>query len=812
MPETNQAKTDTTLARQVLEWYESLPAEEKIKALQDPDTAAVIRFARENPDIGSPLKDEPSTVNLTNEPPAAAPEPTTRVDTLTRRMLTALSGGLGGALEGFVSGGPSGALIGGGIGAGLGALLPHEQGPSENPLAYASDVYLPLGIGRASRLLGKFTKPLAENPSFLSRAALPIVRGAREAVAAGVPMTAEQKLEEILGLHPKTEGVNPLAFAIPGAIGAGAGVIQALPDTPSLAANKILDLFGLRKIGEVLRKGSLNDKLAVGKEDSDVVKAWDSLNEPIREFDEKLRDLQLNIIRTDEQIANLQAKMASTKAQKREELAQELAKQRDRKAKLMQEAADLKIEAIVNKFNLKQKLREAQIGISPFSGEPRHELVVDLDKLNQRLAEGSIDPDDAAAVINEARRGRISVRVDDNNNPIVLDSFKHIEDAADIDYLRILNESVLNFMESGDISQSKARALLARIAQQAKNLVTDASRAKSVEEFAERLKAIDVLRSQDLDNQIEQVRNRLEQALTTKPQIDQREITSLQEQLSALRTLRTSHQASLDELRVLGPEMLQKDPKLYELVRNSAGPGEFYRKLLDQNTPDELITQALRYISSKNPDLANEIRRDLIEQYFRNVFTAIESNQPHPVSDSKLFAMVRDIIPAGKDHEVFQNIRDFVRITNEYAHGGGFLPYVTYGARWTVRSLPTLFILAGTANFAPKLATLGVFAIVLSTPLIVEQIARKTVVGSQILRWLRDDAADPRRLSVYPALKRWILENGTPVSKENEKEIAPEFMVPEPPGAATGQAQPGPVQVPSGQTAMAQGLTPTGLP
>jgi hypothetical protein len=811
MPETTQTKTDKTLARQVLEWYESLPAEEKIRALQDPDTAAVIRFARENPDIGSPLKDEPVTVDLTKEP--VTPGPTSQVDTLTRRMLTALSGGAGGALEGFISGGGlPGALIGGGIGAGLGALLPHEQGPTENPLAYASDVYLPLGIGRASRFLGKFTKPLAENQSFLSRAAMPLVRGTREAIAAGVPMVAEQKLEEILGLQPSTEGVNPLAFAIPGTIGAGAGVIQAFPDTPSLAANKILDLFGLRKIGEVLRKGSLKDKLAAGKEDSDVVQAWDSLSGPVREFDENLRDLKLKIIRTDEQIAYLQAQKASAKAQERERLAQELAEYRARKAKLMQEAADLKIEGIVNDFKLKEKLRESKIGITPSPDDTKQELVVDLDKLRERLAEGSIDPDDAVAVINAARRGRISVRMDENTDPIVLDSFKHIEEAWDLDYLRILNASVLDAMESGDIPQSKARALLARIAQQARNLVTDASRAKSVEEFAERLKAIDVLRSQGLDNRIEQVKNRLEQARTMKPQVDPREITNLEEELAELRKIRTAHQASLEELQTQGPEMLRNDPKLYELVRNSAGPGEFYQKLLDQNTPDELITQALKYVSRKNPELASEIRKDLIEQYFRNVFTAIESNQPHPVSDSKLFAMVRDIIPAGKDHEVFQNIRDFVRITNEYAHGGGFLPYVTYGARWTVRSLPTLFILAGTANFAPKLATLGAFAVVLSTPLIVEQIARKTVVGSQILRWLRDDAADPRRLAMYPSLKRWILENGTPVSKENEKELAPDIGAPEAPAAATGQAQSGSVQAPSGQAAMMQGLTPTGLP
>jgi hypothetical protein len=808
MPETTQTNTNKTLARQVLEWYESLPLEEKIKALQDPDTAAVIRFARENPDIGSPLKDEPITVDLTKEPVTSGQ--TSQTDELTRRMLTALTAGAGGALEGFLfGGGLPGALIGGGIGAGLGALLPHEQGPTENPLAYASDIYLPPVIGRASRFLGRFTKPLAESSSYLSRSALPVVRGAREALAAGAPVAAEQKLEEILGLQPSTEGINPLAFAIPGAVGAGAGVIQAFPETPSLAANKILDLFGLRKVGEVLKKGSLKDKLAAGKEDSDVVQAWDVLNRPIQDFNKKLRDIRTKIIRTDEQIAHLQAKKALVRAEEREELAKLLAEYRDNKAKLMQEAANLKIESIINDFNLKGKLRESWMGIGPIPDDTKQELVVDLDELRRRLAEKSISPDDAAAIINEARQGRVSVRTDKDSEPIVLNTLQYIEHAADINHLKLLASTIMDALESGDLPSSEAVAALKNIIKKADSLVNDTARAQAVEKFAEKLKVIEELRSQGLDLRIEQIRNKLKQSLAVKPQVDPSDMTELEKELFNLAKQRATQQAALEELQAQGPGMLRDHPRLYNLVRNSSGPGEFYQKLLDPKTPDELITQALRYVSLKNPRLAESVRRDLIEQYFRNVFTAIESNRPQPVSDSKLFAMVRDIIPAGKEHEVFQNIRDFVRITNEYSHGGGIVPYITYGARWTVRSLPTLFILAGTANFAPKLATLGVFAFVISTPLIIEQIARKTVVGSQILRWLRDDAADPRRLSMYPSLKRWILENGTPVSKENEKELAPDLTVPGPQDQTTGQDSPDQVQVPSGQAPVMENIGPS---
>ena len=105
----------------------------------------------------------------------------------------------------------------------------------------------------------------------------------------------------------------------------------------------------------------------------------------------------------------------------------------------------------------------------------------------------------------------------------------------------------------------------------------------------------------------------------------------------------------------------------------------------------------------------------------------------------------------------------------------------------------------------PKLAAMGAAAITLSVPLLVEQVARRSPVGAQFIRWLREDGADPRRMSLYPALRRWILENGTVLTERDLGELREAVPGPMP---MLGPGPGGPAMSPGSQPAAGPGGPP----
>jgi hypothetical protein len=801
-----------------------MPPEERQRALQDPEIGAAYRqaklLAEQLPvDIGSPSTDTSDTGSQDTGSKNVSPF-------WTRQVPSIISGFAGG----FLAGGPAGATIG----AGLGAMFPHQGPPWERPGGYLLDIFGPrLGSALYSKI------PLASStPHTLQNVIYGTMKGS---MASGTTLTGADVLDWLGGGAKQEEAPGfwstTLNYLIPVPFEGFSATLRGQRKIPAVIASDVLESSGMKNVPKLMKGPSLEEELIFSPEGSPIHRAYQAYQSAAEDMSSAILEKKRQIDKLQEQIASTQAELQKATGDARARLLEQRRQYEQEQAQARESALRLVIAETVKRHQLDDAMRNIKMGLAPRLEqtplgqrivermEQEGPLVVDYQQIMEAAQQGKISQQELSLIIDAIDRRAIGVilpgigkitpydlepgkpteqvvrsiidraagrttAVGTGTTGTVMDSIKNAKTPAELEAIR---REVQASLTAGEIDQPEARRLLGAIAEQTSTLVGDIKRAEQVESFVTRLEEVDAARASVRAAEIDRLEQRLREVRMTRPQGDPQadeEVRRLQEQIAEKRVALAQQRGELRAFQQYEPELLREAPAFYQVWKKSAGPGDMIDILLDEKTPDEVLGQALRFLEKKDPDAARAFRRRVTEEFFRQHFQAEASGQKVPVQAGKLFQLYRGLIPEGREAQVLANLRDFVQVANEYAHLGGARSYIEYGARWTIRSLPAILVIASTSTMFPKLAMIGAFAMVLNSSLVLEQIARDRPAGLQFVRWLREDRADPRRLMAYPQLRRFLLEHGTPISESNaamytgvrDEQGAPVIRLAEPPG------------------------------
>lgn len=753
MTPTTHDKDRIEEARRLLQDIDSLPQEEKTAVLEDPEIASAYRFAQ------SLVAQQAATESRGNI------------------FSSVLPSALSGALGGFLGGGPAGAALG----AGLGFLLPHEKPPTEAPGGYLLDIFLPRAASRldpfVSRLLGTTSEGLS-SPGLFGRTIL------KETMTTGPMLAGAGAIDAALS---DDSSRSPLAAAGHGLLfSAGFGLLKGtprlfMPKTQAEYASRIREAAGESTLPELRQKTLAQEMLEEGPEHP-ISQAYSLIRASVEDHQNAILKKETEISALRARIAGQQNRLARAVGNDRVRVAQETAEMKAELRKKLEEQTRLKIDYIVEQFGLQREMEKIRLGLRPYdpakipSGKS-----VSLEEAVDMARSGKLPLPMLADILTAVERGEVSVRLPSGEYiTIVRGSFDNIENIVDPAELESLRRQAETLAHAGKLEPKKARAIAVRIENQFRRLVDDEARAMSLNQFAERLENVEYAENRLLEKRIEMIENELQKKLTSEQARDPAtlaEIERLRLLLTNTRAQLARKQHALRQLKAAGPEMLRDAPELYAIVEKSSGVNDFVEKLIDKDTPDDVIPKTLAVLRRNDPELAEEFRDRLTTEIFRRHFDSVRSGKRIPLQVGKLFQIYRDKIPQDKAQEVFSLLREFAELADEYVYGGGVMPYIQYGFRWVVRSLPTYLLLGATSLLAPRLAALGAIGLALSMPMLTEQIAMNSKVGYQLIRWLRDDAASPHRLVAYPALKRFILDNAVPITQYNMNDFLGETAV-----------------------------------